>query len=82
MSEGYDLALEERMGVLTGLWTAAGKPLEADRLEVYRQWLGEVPLGLLELAVRSVIRENVYQGAPLPGKCGRRFGGSWGIPWM
>jgi hypothetical protein len=36
--------------VLAELWTAAGKALEADRLEVYRNSLGEVPLGLLELA--------------------------------
>ena len=53
--------------MLAELWTAAGKALEADRLQVYRQSLGEVPLGLLELAVRRVIRENVYHGVPLPG---------------
>jgi len=28
---------------------------------------GEVPLGLLELAERRVIRENVYHVVPLPG---------------
>ncbi len=53
--------------MLAELWTAAGKPLEADRLKVYRQSLGEVPLGLLERAVRRVIRENVYPVGPLPG---------------
>ena len=67
MSAEYDLALKEWLGVLEELWTAAGKPLEADRLEVYRQSLGEVPLGLLELAVRRVIRENTYNVVPLPG---------------
>jgi len=36
--------------VLAELWTAAGKSLEANRLEMYRNSLGEVPLGLLELA--------------------------------
>jgi len=30
MSEEYDLALEEWLGVLAELWMAAGKPLEAD----------------------------------------------------
>jgi len=67
MSEGYDQMLEEWLEVLAELWTAAGKSLEADRLQVYRQSLGEVPLGLLELAVRRVIRENVYHVVPLPG---------------
>jgi hypothetical protein len=50
MSEGYELVLEEWLWVIAELWTAAGKPLEANRLKVYRQSLGEVPLGLLELA--------------------------------
>ena len=36
-------------------------------MQVYRQSLGEVPLGLLELAVRRVIRENVVHVEPLPG---------------
>ena len=45
----------------------AGKPLEADRLQVYRQSLGEVPLVLLERAVRRVIRENVVHVVPLTG---------------
>ena len=36
--------------MLAELWTAAGKALKADRLEVYQKSLGEVPLGLLELA--------------------------------
>ncbi len=67
MAEADDLLLEEWLGVLAELWTAAGKPLEADRLKVYRQSLGEVPLGLLERAVRRVIRENVYHVVPLPG---------------
>jgi hypothetical protein len=32
-----------------------------------RNLLGEVPLGLLELALRRVIRENTYNVVPLPG---------------
>ena len=67
MAETDDLLLEDWLGVLAELWIAAGKALEADRLQVYRQSLGEVPLGLLELAVRRVIRENTYNVVPLPG---------------
>ncbi len=67
MAEADDLLLEEWSGVLAELWTAAGKPLEADRLQVYRQSLGEVPLGLLERAMRRVIRENVYHVVTLLG---------------
>jgi len=61
--------------------TAAGKPLEADRLQVYRQSLGEVPLGLLELAVRRVIRENVYHVVPLPGVVSAAVKRELGDPW-
>ena len=59
----------------------AGKPLEADRLQVYRQSLGEVPLGLLELAVRRVIRENVYHVVPLPGVVWAAVRREFGDPW-
>jgi hypothetical protein len=65
VSEGYDLALEEWLGVLAELWTAAGKPLETDRLEVYGQSLGEVPLGLLEMA-SSVTRVAETADGGLP----------------
>ncbi len=81
MAEADDLLLEEWLGVLAQLWTAAGKPLEADRLEVYRQSLGEVPLGLLELAVRRVIRENVYHVVPLPGVVWGAVRRELGDPW-
>ena len=63
------------------MWTAAGKPLEADRLQVYRQSLGEVPLGLLERAVRRVIRENVYHVGPLPGVVWAAMRQELGEPW-
>jgi hypothetical protein len=67
MAKAEELLLGEWLGVLAEMWTATGKPLEADRLQVYRNSLGEVPLGLLELAVRRVIRENTYNVVPLPG---------------
>ena len=60
-TEEYDLALEEWLRVLAELWTAAGKALEADRLKVYRQSLGDVPLGLLELAVQRLVRPHLGQ---------------------
>ncbi len=81
MAEADDLLLEEWLGVLAELWTAAGKPLEADRLQVYRQSLGEVPLGLLELAVRRVIRENVVHVVPLPGVVWAAVRRELGDPW-
>ena len=81
MAEAADLLLEEWLGVLAELWTAAGKPLEADRLKVYRQSLGEVPLGLLELAVRRVIRENVYHVVPLTGVVWAAVRREVGDPW-
>jgi len=81
MVEADDLLLEEWLGVLVELWTAAGKPLEADRLEMYRNSLGEVPLGLLEVAVRRVIRENVYHVVPLPGVVWEAVRRELGYPW-
>jgi hypothetical protein len=59
--------LEEWLGILAQLWTAIGKPIDADRLDVHGKSLTGVPLGLLELAVARVIRENVYQLVPSPG---------------
>jgi len=58
---------EEWLGILSELWTSVEKPIDPDRLEVYQKTLGEVPLGLLELAVKRVIRENTYQVVPVPG---------------
>jgi len=81
MAEADDLLLEEWLGVLAELWTAAGKALEADRLQVYRQSLGEVPLGLLERAVRRVIRENTYNVVPLPGVVWAAVRQELGEPW-
>jgi len=67
MAEGYELALEEWLDVLGELWTAVGKPVDRERLQVYRNALADVPLGLLEVAVRRVIRENTYSVVPPPG---------------
>ena len=81
MSAEFDLAVEEWLGVLAELWTAVGKLLEMDRLEIYRKSLGEVPLGLLELAVGRVIRENIYHVVPLPGVVWDAVRRELGEPW-
>lgn len=67
MSAGFQTPGEEWLDVLGGLWTSVGKPIDPDRLELYQSSLGEVPLGLLERAVRRVIRENAYPVVPAPG---------------
>jgi len=66
MNDRYDTPLEEWLAVLTELWTAVGKPVNPRRLELYQRSLAEVPLGLLELAVRRVIRENTFNVIPVP----------------
>ncbi|MFA5874609.1 MAG: hypothetical protein WC832_11655 [Anaerolineales bacterium] len=43
MAEADHLLLEEWLGVLAELWTAVGKPLKADRLQVYRNSLAPAP---------------------------------------
>ena len=67
MSADYGTPLEEWLAVLGQLWTAAGKRIDSKRLQVYQKALEEVPLGLLELAVKRVICENDYQVVPVPG---------------
>ena len=48
---------------------------------MYRKSLGEVPLGLLERAMRRVIRENVYHVVPLPGVVWEAVRRELGDPW-
>jgi hypothetical protein len=63
----YQTPEEEWLAVLSGLWTSVEKPIDPDRLAIYQKTLEDVPLGLLELAIKQVIRENVYQVVPVPG---------------
>jgi hypothetical protein len=65
--EIHDLAMDEWLGQLVRLWDAVGKPLEADRLAIYQRELADIPLGLLELAISRVIRENTYNNVPAVG---------------
>jgi hypothetical protein len=62
--EIYQAALAEWTGILAQLWTAIGKPIEPERLQVYRDQLGDVPLGLLERSIRRVLRENTWSNVP------------------
>lgn len=52
------------LDVLSGLWTAFGKTLDADMLLAYQRQLGAVPIGLLELAVGRCVREHRYATVP------------------
>jgi hypothetical protein len=79
------MATQDWLGVLAQLWTAVGKPIDPERLNVYRAALAGVPLGLLELAVVRVLRENQYQVVPLPGLVWEALGKELGSPndmWM
>ena len=57
-------AMEEWLGVLVRLWQAVGKNVDAERLQIYQRELGDVPLGLLEKAVKRLIREWQYANVP------------------
>ena len=81
MAEDHDLLLVEWLGVLSEMWKAVVKPLEKDRLEVYQQVLGEVPMGLLALAVRRVIRENTNNVVLPPGVVWAAVRQELGEPW-
>lgn len=65
--EPYRVALAEWVGVLAQLWTGIGKTPEPDRLKIYQTQLAAVPLGLLELAVSRVMRENTWSVVPPVG---------------
>jgi hypothetical protein len=67
MSTDHKTLLEEWLAVLGELWTATGKTVDSKRLRVYQKALGDVPLGLLEKAIKRVILENDYQVVPVPG---------------
>jgi hypothetical protein len=65
--EIYNAALEEWTGIIAQLWTGIGKPVEQDRLKIYCDQFGKVPLGLLELTINRVMRENTYSNVPPVG---------------
>jgi hypothetical protein len=63
----YNMALEEWVGVLASMWVLCGRPVDVERLKIYKRNLSRVPLGLLEMAIDRVFRENVYQNVPVTG---------------
>jgi hypothetical protein len=67
MNGDYETPMEEWLAVLGELWTAVGKPIDVQRMRVYQKALEDVPMGLLEKAIRRVILENDYQVVPMPG---------------
>jgi hypothetical protein len=75
------MTIQEWLEMLAQLWTAVGKPIDPERLNVYRQALETIPLRLLELAVRRVIRENQYQVVLLPGAVEEALRKELGGPW-
>ena len=63
-AEIYQMALEEWLGVLVRLWTAFQKQPTPDQLDLYRNQLDEIPLELLEQAVKRAIRDYKYGNVP------------------
>lgn len=57
-------AREEWLSVLSRLWIAFDKPLDAERLTICQRELEMLPLGLLELSVSRAIREHKYNSVP------------------
>jgi hypothetical protein len=60
----HQAANEEWLGVLSQLWIAFDKPLDPERLALYRNMFGDLPLGLLEQAVKRAIREHKFNSIP------------------
>ena len=60
----HDLAYQEWLGSLESLWVAIGKPVDRDRLKIYAKTFEDVPLGLLEKAVKRVLLSNTYNIVP------------------
>lgn len=57
-------AMEEWVSTLAQLWIAFGKQVDADQLLIYQQNLAVVPMGLLDAAVKRVIREHTFNNVP------------------
>jgi hypothetical protein len=66
--EIYQMAYADWMAVLSRLWKAANRPVDAEQLQIYIQELGEVPLGLLQKAISRAMQENQYSNVPTIGK--------------
>ena len=62
------MLLEEWLNDLVPLWTAFGKTPTSEQLDIYRQALSDIPLGLLEIAVQHTIRNHKFANVPTVGE--------------
>ena len=53
-----DTLLSEWLKVLRRLWLAYDKKIENEQFEVYATELGDVPIGLLEPAIKAIINDG------------------------
>jgi hypothetical protein len=63
----YQEAYAEWVGVLSQLWAAIGKPVDPKQLAVYVKQLGDIPLGILERVVSSLLAKHIYHTVPTIG---------------
>lgn len=57
-------AMAEWLEALSGLWAAYGKTPDAKQLAIYARVLGDVPLGLLDEAIKRVIERHGFANVP------------------
>jgi hypothetical protein len=65
--EIHQAATEEWLGILSRLWIGVGKSPTSEQLTVYREMLGDIPLGLLERTVERAMREHRFANVPTIG---------------
>jgi len=56
--------LPEWIKALMRLWTAFGKSPTSEMTQVYTEQLGDIPLGLLEIAIKRTIRDHRFSSVP------------------
>jgi hypothetical protein len=59
-----EMAKSEWLDILRSLWVAIGKPVDQERIKIYARTFGDVPMGLLEKAVKRVQLTTTYQVVP------------------
>lgn len=64
----YQAAKADWVGVLLQLWDAIGKTADKKQLAVYVTQLGDIPLGILERVVQSVLADHTYHTVPTIGE--------------
>lgn len=66
--EIYAMALNDWVACLSQLWDAVGKTADKKQLAVYVKQLGDIPLGILERVVQSVLTDHTYHTVPTIGE--------------